>query len=138
MGLERLPCLVEDVDDRRRLLLQLFANLQREDITPLEESAGIKSLTEGFGYSQTRVAELLNKSPSYISQILGLERLGEQARQFGAGLGEQARQFGGGLALQQQQLAAQQAWQQAQLQQQQQMADLDALMKQYAMMFGMF
>jgi ParB family chromosome partitioning protein len=80
-GLERLPCMVEDVDDKRRLLLQLFANLQREDITPLEESAGIKSLIERFGYSQTRVAELLNKSPSYISQILGLERLGESARQ---------------------------------------------------------
>ncbi|MDY6839488.1 MAG: ParB/RepB/Spo0J family partition protein [Thermodesulfobacteriota bacterium] len=80
-GLERLPCMVEDVDDKRRLLLQLFANLQREDITPLEESEGIKSLIERFGYSQTRAAELLNKSPSYISQILGLERLGESARQ---------------------------------------------------------
>lgn len=69
---------------------------------------------------------------------LGLQQLGEQSRQFGAGLGEQARQYGGSLALQQQQLAAQEAYQQAQLQQQQQMAQMDALMKQYAMMFGMF
>lgn len=69
---------------------------------------------------------------------LGLQQLGEQSRQFGTGLGEQARQYGGNLALQQQQMAQQQAWQQAQLQQQQQMAQMDALMRQYAMMFGMF
>ena len=69
---------------------------------------------------------------------LGLQQLGESSRQFGAGMGEQARQYGGNLALQQQQMANQQAWQQAQLQQQSQMANLDALMRQYSMMFGMF
>lgn len=69
---------------------------------------------------------------------VNLQQLGEQSRQFGAGLGEQARQYGGNLALQQQQLANEQAWRQAQLQQQNQMANMDNLMRQYAMMFGMF
>jgi ParB family chromosome partitioning protein len=80
-GLNRLPCIIKEVDEKRRLLFQLIANLQREDITPLEESLGIRSLMERFGYSQTRVAKLMNKSESYISQILGLERLSKPARE---------------------------------------------------------
>jgi ParB family chromosome partitioning protein len=81
VGLERLPCIIKKVDEKRRLLLQLIANLQREDISPLEESAGIKNLMERFSYSQIKIAKLLNKSKSYISQIMGLERLGETARE---------------------------------------------------------
>jgi ParB family chromosome partitioning protein len=80
-GLERLPCIIKEVDQKKTLLLQLIANLQREDITPLEESAGIRSLIERFSYSQAGVAKLLNKSESYISQILGLERLTQPARE---------------------------------------------------------
>jgi len=81
VGLERLPCIIKEVDQKKTLLLQLITNLQREDITPLEESAGIRSLIERFDYSQVDVAKLLNKSRSYISQILGLERLTQPARE---------------------------------------------------------
>ena len=81
VGLERLPCIIKEVDEKRRLLFQLIANLQRENITPLEESVGIRSLIERFGYSQVSVAKLMNKSESYISQILGLERLSQPARE---------------------------------------------------------
>ncbi|MFO7987336.1 MAG: ParB/RepB/Spo0J family partition protein [Desulfatiglandaceae bacterium] len=81
VGLEKLPCIIKTVDEKRRLLLQLIANLQREAISPLEESAGIKNLMAKFGYSQIEVARLLNKSKSYISQIMGLERLSETARE---------------------------------------------------------
>ena len=75
VGLKKLPCIVKDMDDKKRLLIQLVANLQREDISALEECSGIRSLIEQFAYSQIQVAKLLNKSKSYISQILGLERL---------------------------------------------------------------
>ena len=80
-GLEKLPCIIKAADQKKTLLLQLITNLQREDMTPLEESAGIRSLIERFEYSQADVARLLNKSPSYISQILGLERLTQSARE---------------------------------------------------------
>ena len=73
--LKKLPCIVKNTNEKERLLIQLVANLQREDISALEESAGIRSLIEQFGYSQVHVAKMLNKSKSYISQILGLERL---------------------------------------------------------------
>ena len=50
------------MNDDNRFLMQFIANLQREDIQPLEEAAGIRQLVETFGYSQLRVAKLLNKS----------------------------------------------------------------------------
>jgi len=81
VGLEKLPCIVKEIDDQKRFLIQLIANLQREDIPPLEEAAGIQYLVENYGYSQTKIAKLLNKSRSYVSQILGLDRLSEPARE---------------------------------------------------------
>ncbi|MBI9077079.1 MAG: ParB/RepB/Spo0J family partition protein [Desulfatibacillum sp.] len=81
VGLETLPCILKEVDDKKRILLQLIANLQRENITPLEETAGIRTLIEKYGYSQTQAAKILNKSRSYVSQTLGLERLTPPAKE---------------------------------------------------------
>ena len=81
VGLDNLPCIVKEVDGKKRFLLQFVANLQREDISPIEEAAGIKYLVERYGYTQARVAKLLNKSKSYVSQIFGLERLSETAKE---------------------------------------------------------
>jgi len=81
VGLEKLPCVVKEIDDQKRFLIQLIANLQREDIPPLEEAAGIKYLVEHYGYTQNKIAKLFNKSKSYVSQILGLKRLSEPARE---------------------------------------------------------
>jgi len=80
VGLEMLPCIIKDVDNEKRYLLQFIANLQREDIIPLEEAAGIKHLAKKYGYTQQKIARLFNKSKSYISQIVGLERLSEDAK----------------------------------------------------------
>ena len=80
VGVRILPCIIKEVDDEKRFLLQFIANLQREDISPLEEAAGIRHLVEKYGYSRHKIASLFNKSKSYISQILGLERLSEDAQ----------------------------------------------------------
>lgn len=72
-----------------------------------------------------------------FAPLLGIQQLGEQSRQFGAGMGERARQFGIGTGMQQQQMAAQQAAQQAQLQQQAAMANQQAQMQQMQMMAQM-
>lgn len=81
IGLDRLPCIIKEVDDKTRFVMQFIANLQREDIPPLEEAAGIKHLMEHYSYTQKEIGKLINKSKSYISQILGLERLSETARE---------------------------------------------------------
>ena len=47
----------------------------------MKSLSGLRSLIERFGYSQIKVAKLMNKSESYVSQILGLERLSRPARE---------------------------------------------------------
>jgi len=86
-GLQWLPCILKDVDDKRRVLLQLIANVQRVDISPLEETEGIRTLIKRFNYSQTQAAKILNKSKSYISQVLGLERLTPPAKEIAQAAG---------------------------------------------------
>jgi ParB family transcriptional regulator, chromosome partitioning protein len=79
-GLEKLPCIVKDLDDKSRALMQFIANSQRENISPLEEASAIRQLVQTHGFAQHQIAKLINKSKSYVSQILGLERLSEEAR----------------------------------------------------------
>jgi len=80
VGLDRLPCIIKKVQDKERYLMQIVANLQREAIPPLEEAAGIRNLADRYGYNKTQIAKFLNKSKSYVSQILGLERLSKPAK----------------------------------------------------------
>lgn len=72
-GIERLPALVRDVDNP--LELALIENLQREDLSPLEEAEALGALIERHGYSHREVADLLGKSRPYVSNTLTLTRL---------------------------------------------------------------
>jgi ParB family chromosome partitioning protein len=74
-GVDRLPALVREVDDP--LELALIENLQREDLSPLEEAEGLAALIARHGYSHREVADLLGKSRPYVSNILALTRLPE-------------------------------------------------------------
>jgi ParB family chromosome partitioning protein len=72
-GVDRLPALVREVEDP--LELALIENLQREDLSPLEEAEALADLIARHGYSHREVAELLGKSRPYVSNILALTRL---------------------------------------------------------------
>src|SRR5437773_10092638 len=72
-GLDRLPALVREVEDP--LETALIENLQREDLSPLEEAEGLATLIERHGYSHQALAELLGKSRPYVSNTLALTRL---------------------------------------------------------------
>jgi len=72
-GVDRLPALVREVEDP--LELALIENLQREDLSPLEEAEGLAALIARHGYSHREVAELLGKSRPYVSNILAITRL---------------------------------------------------------------
>ena len=80
-GLDTLPCIIKQPDDKTRFLMQFIANVQREDILPLEEAAAIRRLVQTHGFTQREIAKLVNKSTSYVSQILGLERLSDEAKE---------------------------------------------------------
>ena len=69
-GLDTLPCIVKQPDDKTRFLMQFIANIQREDIPPLEEAAAIRRLVQTYGFTQHEIAKLINKSKSYVSQCI--------------------------------------------------------------------
>ncbi len=77
-GLEKLPALIRTDDDP--LEVALIENLQREDLSPLEEAEGLALLIERHGYSHREVAELLGKSRPYVSNTLALTRLPEAVK----------------------------------------------------------
>ncbi len=71
-GLETIPALVRDDDP---LEIAMIENLQREDLTPLEEAEGLGQLIDQFGYTHDAVADLLGKSRPYVSNTLAMRRL---------------------------------------------------------------
>jgi ParB family chromosome partitioning protein len=72
-GMDRVPALLRDTDDP--LELALIENLQREDLTPLEEAEALSGLIERHTYSHREVGELIGKSRPYVSNALALLRL---------------------------------------------------------------
>ena len=71
-GLTVIPALVRD---DHPLEIAMIENLQREDLTPLEEALGIAALITAQGYTHAEVADLLHKSRPHVSNTLALTRL---------------------------------------------------------------
>jgi ParB family chromosome partitioning protein len=81
-GLTRVPVLVrEAVDDRERLLLALVENVQRRDLTPLEEAAAFAELKDQFGLTQEEVAARVGKDRATVANAIRLLRLPASIRQ---------------------------------------------------------
>lgn len=74
-GLASVPALVREVPDRHALAIALIENLQREDLNPLEEAAGVKRLIEEFGMTHQEAAEALGRSRAAVSNALRLLEL---------------------------------------------------------------
>lgn len=71
-GLSEIPVLIKDIDDEKIMELALVENLQREDLSALEEAKGYHSLIESYGFTQENVAKVIGKSRSYIANTLRL------------------------------------------------------------------
>jgi ParB family chromosome partitioning protein len=76
-GLHTVPALVRDDDP---LEIAMIENLQRQDLTPLEEAEGLGRLIDQFSYTHETLAELLGKSRPYVSNTLALRRLPEDIK----------------------------------------------------------
>ncbi|MBQ6594784.1 MAG: ParB/RepB/Spo0J family partition protein [Clostridia bacterium] len=79
-GLDEIPAIVRNWDDQKRLEAALIENLQRDDLNPIEEAAGIRRLMEDAGLTQEAVAERLGKSRSAVANLLRLLGLPEVVR----------------------------------------------------------
>jgi ParB family chromosome partitioning protein len=80
-GLGTVPALVRDVPDRQALAVSLIENIQREDLNPLEEAAGIQRLVQEFGMTHAAAAEALGCSRSGLTNLLRLLELAPPVRE---------------------------------------------------------
>lgn len=81
-GLHELPVMVRELSDREVLEIALVENLQREDLTPIEEAEGYKRLIDEFGRTQDDIAQEVGRSRSHIANTLRLLKLPEVVRRF--------------------------------------------------------
>lgn len=79
-GLSTVPVIVKEMSDQEVLIVALMENLQREDLTPMEEALGLQQLKDEFGLSQEDLAHRLGKSRSAIANTLRLLALPKAAR----------------------------------------------------------
>lgn len=71
-GLRQIPALVEDIDDDTALEIAIIENLQREDLSPLDEALMYERMTTEHGYSLRKLAQKLGKDKGYIENRLRL------------------------------------------------------------------
>jgi ParB family chromosome partitioning protein len=71
-GLETIPALIEEIDDETALEISIIENLQREDISPLDEAAMYDRMIRDHGYSIRKLAEKLGKDKGYLENRLRL------------------------------------------------------------------
>ena len=74
-GLHEVPISILDINDNETLEIAIVENIQREDLNVIEEAKGYKRLNEEFGYDQDKIAKLMSKSRSHISNTLRLLNL---------------------------------------------------------------
>ena len=74
-GLETVPCIVRSMTNEQQMEAALIENLQRQDLTPIEEAAAIRSLMQECGYTQEQAARKLGKSRPAIANALRLLNL---------------------------------------------------------------
>ena len=79
-GLDEIPVLVVEADDRKAAQLALIENLQREDLNPMEEALGYKRLMEEYGMTQEETAACVTKSRPAVANTLRLLKLPEPIR----------------------------------------------------------
>jgi ParB family chromosome partitioning protein len=71
-GLERIPAIVRQLDDRSRLEIALIENLQREDLDPIEAAQGFRRLIDEFGFTHERLAASVGRARSTVANTLRL------------------------------------------------------------------
>lgn len=71
-GLQEVPAIVMEADDRKAAELAMIENLQREDLNPMEEAAGFQALIDNYHMTQEEAAQRVGKSRSAVTNALRL------------------------------------------------------------------
>lgn len=72
VGLQAMPVIIRDADDRELIELALIENIQRKDLTPFEEAEALQALADRFEYTHEQLARRLGKSRTAITESLSL------------------------------------------------------------------
>ena len=81
-GLRKVPCIVRNFDDRQNAIVAIIENMQREDLNPIEEAKGLRSMTEKYGFTQEQVSASLGRSRTYITNSIRLLKLPEEIQEY--------------------------------------------------------
>lgn len=76
-GLHEVPVTIREMTDEEAGVFALIENLQREDLNPVEEARGIKSLIDAYGFTQEEAADRIGKSRTAVTNTLRLLKLPE-------------------------------------------------------------
>ena len=74
-GIQTIPAIVKDFSDEEMMQIALLENLQRENLTSIEEAKAYKSIIESMNITQDELAKKVGKSRSHVTNILGLLKL---------------------------------------------------------------
>lgn len=79
-GLEEVPAIIVEADDRKVMELGLIENLQREDLNPMEEAAGYRTLVQEYGLTQEEAAQRVSKSRPAVANAMRLLALPQEVQ----------------------------------------------------------
>jgi len=79
-GLTEVPVLIREISDDAALAMSLIENIQREDLNPLEEAAGLQRLIDEFGFTHEQAAAAVGRSRTATTNLLRLLQLAKPAQ----------------------------------------------------------
>ncbi|MBP3841199.1 MAG: ParB/RepB/Spo0J family partition protein [Bacilli bacterium] len=79
-GLTEIPAIIREFNDTEMMEIALLENLQREDLTPIEEANAYKKISETLNLTQEELSKRVGKSRSYITNTLGLLKLPQETQ----------------------------------------------------------
>lgn len=79
-GLDEIPAIELDVDDKESLEIALIENIQRKDLTAFEEAEGFLLLQQKFGYTHEKISQVIGKSRTTITETLLLNEIPDRIR----------------------------------------------------------
>lgn len=82
LGLENIPAIVKNIEDKEALEVSIIENIQREDLNPVEEAKAYQRLNKEFGLTQEMIAQRVGKDNTSVSNILRILNLPENIQDF--------------------------------------------------------
>ena len=79
-GLTEVPVFIKDLDDKQTMQIALIENIQRQDLSPVEEAAAYQNLMDSYGMTQQEVAKAVGKSRSAVANSLRILSLCDEVK----------------------------------------------------------